>query len=130
MAPLQHEQLVTDLDGVSSKIQIADDSDFGTGSFSTWFHRGRLPPQETVSVLIGRPPDFKILVTIRPSRFVSAVLGHGDGSRPLDNATFLLPADVNPNTGHTLNVEFAHWHIFGASLDGVPLARQDSLQTH
>src|SRR5262245_23521377 len=129
MAPLQHKQSAVSADVVSSKIKISDESDFGTGSFLTRFGRGCIPPNRPIASLIGRHPHFQIAVTLRPSRFVVAVLGHADGSRPVDGATFLLPTDVNQNIDHTLNVEFAHWHIFGASLDGIPLARQDSVQS-
>jgi len=112
-------------EGVSSQIYIPDPSNFGAGSFVVRFGCRCFPSNHTTTSLVGTHTHVQIAVSVTPDRFVMAALRYPDGIHPIDSATFLLPRDVNQDVDHTLTVGFEHWHIYGALLDDMALARQD-----
>jgi hypothetical protein len=130
MPPIKHQQPGGHPAIISSDIQIPDDADLGTGSFTTKFKAGALPSSTVISSAMINAPSFQVSITINPNRDVPALLGTADGTDPKSRVYFLLPEHINPAVAHTLRIDFAKWHIFMALFDGMPLATKEPTTSH
>jgi hypothetical protein len=108
----------------SAEIQIPDDADLGTGSFSTSFKRGASWTTKSFMSVMMNPPAFQITATTNPNREVPVLLGRADGSDPMSRVVFILPASIDESAPHVLRVDFSRWRIVSASFDGAPLTTQ------
>jgi hypothetical protein len=53
---------------------------------------------------------------------IIAVLGEVDGSTGKDHRVFLLPRNLDPESAHSLVIQFKEWRLVQANLDDVYLA--------
>jgi hypothetical protein len=104
-------------------IHIPDESDLGTGSFTTVFSPAAFSGSEQVPSMIVNPHIFGIFATLDPQRGIVGVRLHeADGVTPKHELGFHVPAGLNRDIAHTLIVEFVKWRILSASLDDSPLS--------
>ncbi|MGZ5440928.1 MAG: hypothetical protein ACXW5U_11770 [Thermoanaerobaculia bacterium] len=123
MPEIRHQQLRGSRAISSAEIHIPDDSDLGTGSFTTVFNRNSILGADPVSSFMVNPPVFQIAVTVSTSGTVAVLIGD---TEPLGEAQFKLPKGVSRRRAHTLRVEFVAWKLVAASFDGTPLEMTDS----
>ena len=110
----------------SRAIHILDDSDFGTGTYTTVLAPDALSAFETIESLIMLPPDFEITIVVDPARWqVEVFLGPPFSSLPSDARTFLLPdkpGAIALAESHAIRVEFSRGNITEAFLDDTSLS--------
>jgi hypothetical protein len=112
-------------------IHIPDESDLGTGTFTTSFSPKAFSSPEQVSSIIVNPHIFGIFAALDPNSGVVGVRLHeADGITPKDELGFHIAPGLNRDIAHTLVVEFVKWHILSASIDGLPLAVMDAYSSH
>jgi len=103
-------------------IHIPDDSDLGTGSFTTTFSAKAFSSFEPVSSMIINPHIFGIFASLdNQGGTVGVRLHESDGVTPKHQLIFHISKDIDHDTAHTLVVEFVKWRILSALLDGAPL---------
>jgi hypothetical protein len=123
---IRHQQQSPSPNVSLSEIHIPDDSDLGTGTFSTVFNPGALSSNTAFDSIIVNEPRFQISATVNLNKEVPVRLGRADGSQPLDRVVFRLPNGLDLREAKALRIEFARWRITGAFLDDVPLSRADA----
>ncbi len=106
----------------SSEIEIPDERDWGTGSFTTNFLPSALTATKAIFSVMANPPTFFITATMGVGGDIIAVLGEVDGSTGKDHRVFLLPRNLDPEPAHSLVIHFKDWRLVQADLDGVYLA--------
>lgn len=104
---------------ISAEIYIPDDSDLGTGSFSTTFSpRAFTAKKDVTSAMVNRP-SFMIAATVTQTGEVHVGIGKTEAGTDI---TFILPAESRRDRkAHSLSVAFEKWRIVAASIDGEPL---------
>jgi len=110
----------------SRAVDIPDDSDFDTGTYTTVLAPNALNTPDIIESLIMLPPEFEVAVHIDSARWqVEVFLGPAYSSLPSDARTFLLPdapGAINVAVSHTMRVEFVHGYITAAFMDDTNLA--------
>jgi hypothetical protein len=114
----------------SGEIHIPNDADWGTGTFTTVFKLDGLRSNDDVTSVMVNAPRFKIAATVNPDGGVPVLLGRADAALPFDHVTFRLPAEIALSAHHTLQIQFANWHIVSAMLDGQMLSMVPLATTH
>ena len=117
MPEIKHQQRNASPEISLAEIHIPDDTDWGAGTFTTKFSPRALPATSVIASAMINAPRFQIIATVNPNGEVPVQLGRADGTDPLDSAVFLLPTKLRPSKRHTLQIEFASWHIMAASLN-------------
>lgn len=107
-----------------AEIHIPDDTDWGTGSFTTVFKPNSLTATKTIASIMFNAPRFQMSVTVNPNREVLVALGPADGSDPRSAETFTLTPIADVSAIHTLAARFRNWQVTGLELDGVVLPRR------
>lgn len=120
MPEIRHQQLGGGPELVKSEIHIPDDTDVGTGTYTTVFKAGALPARQAIASVMLNAPSFQVAVTVNPNRDVVVALGRADGSDPRTQRIVRLPAFVGPSQ-QTVRVEFAGWEIVGVYLNQLAL---------
>jgi hypothetical protein len=126
---IKHQQLGGNPKLEKSEIHIPNDSDMGTGTFTTVFKPKAFKSNEIIVAGITNPPVFQIDLTINRNGDIPVLLGKADGSPPAAATTFRLPQYVS-DASHTIVVEFVKWHILAAVFDGKPMALVAPEKTH
>jgi hypothetical protein len=119
---IRHQQPGASPEISLAEIHIPDDSDWGTGTFTTVLTPSALLSTKHISSLMLNAPHFQISVTINPNRNIPILIGKADGSDPMHRVTYVLPHGVDLREAKWLVVHFAGWRIMGASLDGAHLS--------
>ena len=105
-----------------AEIHIPDDQSLGTGTFTNTFKPDALPTKKVISSIIINVPIFQISATVNPNRDLVVAIGKADNKPPLDQSTFRMPRTLNPEISkHVLEIQFEHWLISAAALDGSSL---------
>jgi hypothetical protein len=119
MAEIKHRQVGGGPGIAYAEIYIAEDSDWGTGSYTTIFEAQGLPPRKTLMSAMFNMPQFQITVTANVNGVVAVMLG---SANPKSRARIRLPADLERARTHSLQVQFMGWRVVGALLDGNAVA--------
>ena len=118
MAELKHRQLGGGPGIAYAEISITDDKDWGTGSYTTIFEAGALPPKQAMMSAMIHLPQFQITVTANVNGVIAVLLG---AKEPTSRARIRLPNNLERQRTHSLQIQFAAWHVVGAMLDGSAL---------
>ncbi|MCX2741993.1 hypothetical protein [Pontibacter anaerobius] len=104
-----------------SIINIPDDSNLGTGSFTTVYEKAAVAKNEAIGSMMVNAPAFQISVTINPAtKEVPALLGRADGAN-LNRKAFKLPVDLASKGDCAVVVDFEDWTIKSMTLNDEPL---------
>jgi len=127
---IKHQQPNASPEVSMSEIQIPDDSDFGTGTFTTIFSPNSLPPTQVIGSVMVNAPKFQISAAVNPNLEIPVFVGKADNTDPIHKTTFRLPDNITEDDEHTLIINFAGWRILAATLDGIQLQTADSESIH
>ena len=119
MPEIRHQQLSSAPEILSSEIHIPDDSDWGTGTFTTNFSPSSLPPKRAIVASMINSPRFQITATLNANRDMPVLIGSAD--EPRNKAMLLLPDHIKQSVGHQLVIQFSAWQIRSATFDGKTL---------
>lgn len=122
MPEIRYQQLDGSPEVSLAEIHIADDSDFGTGTFKTVFNRNTIGGDTSVHSIMVNPPRFQISVNVN-AHDVTVWIGT---TEPMHQLVFALPPNVSKRRAHTVSVEFAAWRITATKLDGKALELLDA----
>jgi len=125
--PIVHQQLNPSPEITSSEIQIPDDQDWGTGTFTVVLKPTWLPHTNVIAAAIINAPRFQLTATFNPNGELPVLLGSAEA--PRSRVTFVVPP-VKQRRPHVLRIEFAAWQVFAAFLDDVPLKTAAPPVTH
>ena len=107
------------------EIFIPDDTDLGTGRFTTSLKPGAMSGQEEILSVMKNVPVFEISMNIDfNTQAIPVSLGKADDTPPLSRKVFILPEDVNPAKKHTFVTNFQDWEIKSLVLDGKALTAE------
>ena len=123
MAEIKHRQVGGGPGIEFAEINLPDDADWGTGSYTTIFAAKALPPLKVMMSAMINLPRFQITVSVNPSGEVAILLGEAE---PKSRARVRLPWGLERARTHSLQIQFASWAVIGALPDGqaVPLTSQ------
>ena len=125
MPEINHQQLGDSPEIESGAIHIPDDSDFGTGTFTTVLAPDALRARKVISSIMLFPPAFQVSVTVNPNGDVVVWLGRADEPQPADQRVFEFPDTpraVKLAEKHEIRVSFIRWNITSAFLDDALLS--------
>lgn len=127
MTSIKHRQLNTSPEIEYTEIDIPDDKNLGTGSFTTLLKPNVLSSSRVIMSISLNVPVFQISVNINAStREIPVLLGRADGTDPISRKVFLLPVKVDPAVSHMLIANFKNWQVIGLDLDGTLLTEKKS----
>ncbi len=127
MPEIRHQQSGGSPEIASSEIHIPNESDPGTGTFTTQFKAKAFARGKEIASMMVNAPVFQISATVSASGRVTVVLGK---AQPEHYATFLLPAAFDRAAKHTIRIEFAGWKIGAAYADDEKLRRDAATTEH
>lgn len=105
-----------------SEIYIPNDSNFGTGTFTTRIKKNSLLNSKLIISAIVNIPVFQLSVNLNPSiGKVPILLGRVDRKPPLSNKTYELPQIIDHTVPHEFVVYFQKWSITSFTIDTIPL---------
>jgi len=101
------------------EIEIADEKDLGTGSFTVRLKPNALIINNVISCQMVNVPLFQISINVNnQEKEISALLGEADGSDPRSRKEMSLPEDLDLKPAHTFVVSFHDWSIDSVEMDG------------
>lgn len=123
MAEVRQRQM-SSMPGIEyGEIFIPDDSDMGTGTFTTLLKPNALYAGKPIISIMLNKPEFQISVNINPgTREIPVLLGKSDGSDPIAHKLFLLPRDLDISVSHEFVATFENWKVTDLQLDGKSLS--------
>ena len=127
MPEIRHQQSGGSPEIASAEIHIPNDSDLGTGTFSTQFRANAFSSGKEIASMMVNPPSFQISATVDSHGVVTVMLGK---AQPEQYATFVLPSGFDHAAAHTLRIEFRGWRIGAAYLDDQPLRHSATTTEH
>ncbi len=130
MPEIKHQQLNPSPEVSMSEIHIPDNSDLGTGTFTTIFSPNSLPPAKVIGSIIVNAPKFQISAAVNPNLEIPVLIGKADNTDPIHKTVFRLPDNITKGDEHTLIINFAGWRILAATLDGIQLQTANSESIH
>ena len=105
-----------------SEIQIPDDNNLGTGTFTTMLEPNALAKINPIISSIQNEPVFQLIVSINLAiESVTAMIGKADDTPPLSRKVFSLPKEIAVKDAHRFDVLFKDWQIEETAIDGVKL---------
>ena len=108
-----------------AEINIPDDKDLGTGSFTTVLNQGALSGRNSISSVMINVPVFQISVNINPgTEAIPVLLGRADNSNPISRKVFILPQKLRKPQKHSFVANFKGWQITSLTLDGSALTEE------
>jgi len=122
MPEIRHRQDDANPEIDYAEIHIPNDTDWGTGSFTTVYKPNALTSTNTIASIMLNAPRFQISVTVNTNREVPVAVGSADGPRSAEIFTLTPIADVSAI--HTLVARFRNWQVIALELDGVVLPRR------
>ncbi len=122
MPPIKHRQSNPSYLVAYGEIDIPDDKDLGTGSFTTMLKPNALVVNNVINSQMVNVPVFQISVNIdNTKKEVSALLGKADGSDPLSRKLFHIPPEIDFKPERLFLVHFKDWQVVSMELDGKEL---------
>ncbi len=112
------------------EIYLPDERDFGTGTLRLRAKKNTLTPPvrpgpKAISSIVFNPPRFQIAATINPgTKEIPINLGRADGSNPVSQVVFLLPARLDTAKSHEFLVTFEKWQVLSMTMDGTALEQK------
>lgn len=117
--PIVRRQLNASPEIAYAEIHIPDDTDLGTGRFTTVLNARALESQRHIASAMVNQPRFQISVTLNcDTRRIPVLLGRADGTPPASGRVFALPK-TDPGAEHSLVAHFRDWEVTGLDLDDV-----------
>ncbi len=105
-----------------SMIQISDDNNLGTGTFTTMLEPNAMAKINPIISSIQNELVFQLIVSINLAiESVTAMIGTADNTPPLSRKVFSLPKEIALKDAHRFDVGFKEWQIEEISMDGVNL---------
>lgn len=105
-----------------SMIQIPDDNNLGTGTFTTVLEPNALAKINPIISSIQNEPVFQLIVSINLAiESVTAMIGKADNTPPLSRKVFSLPEEIAVKDAHRFDVGFKDWQIEEMSMNGAKL---------
>jgi len=105
-----------------SMIQISDDNNLGTGTFTTMLEPNAMAKINPIISSIQNELVFQLIVSINLAiESVTAMIGTADNTPPLSRKVFSLPKEIVLKDAHRFDVGFKEWQIEEISMDGVNL---------
>lgn len=111
-------------------IHIPDESNLGTGMFTTTFASRAFASSEPFMSAIFNPHIFGIVAAVTPGVGIGVRLHDADGRKPRHQVGFAIPGGLDADVPHTLAIEFVNWRILSATLDGELLAILGNRESH
>jgi len=124
---IKHQQLGGSPWILSAEIHIPNDSDLGTGTFTTAFKAKAFSSGSDIASIMMNLPAFQISATVNANGDIPVLIGRAE---PQHQLMFVLPKGLDPAPPHTLRVEFTKWRIVAASIDGKQLAQKRETTSH
>ncbi len=121
MPAIKHRQPNASPEVEYGEINIPDDKNLGTGTFTTLLKPNALLGTKTISSIMINAPRFQISVNINPgTKEIPVLLGRADADH-ISGKIFLLSANIDPTVSHTFVAAFENGQVLGLELDGTPL---------
>ncbi len=108
-----------------SEIEIPDDQNLGTGTFTTVLEPTSVAKDQPIISMIVNPPSFQLSVNINPqTKEIPVLIGKADGSDPLSNKLFSLPDNIELKEEYVFEAKFDHWDIVSLKMNETPLLKK------
>jgi hypothetical protein len=102
-----------------SEINIPDDKEMGTGSFTTMIEPKAMKKINPIISSIQNEPVFLMIVSINLAiEQATAMIGKSHNTPPLDRKVFNIPAGIDLLQANDFSVNFSDWDITGMKLNG------------
>jgi hypothetical protein len=105
-----------------SEINIPDDKEMGTGSFTTMIEPKAMKKINPIISSIQNEPVFLMIVSINLAiEQATAMIGKSHNTPPLDRKVFNIPKDIDLLIANDFSVSFSDWDLQGMTLNGISL---------
>lgn len=102
-----------------SEINIPDDRQMGTGSFTTVLEPTALKKINPVISSIQNEPVFLMIISINIAiEQATAMIGKSHNTPPLDRRVFTIPKGIDLMQTNAFSVSFSDWDIISMKLNG------------
>ncbi len=108
----------------SAILEIPDDMNFGTGSFSVVFNRKAFSPDGvSFAVGIANPPRIQCFMEVNRARSLLGIVLNPcvSSEEPLPTTQFMLPKHIKTGERHAATMRFIDWRVESVSFDNLPL---------
>ena len=102
-----------------SEINIPDDKEMGTGSFTTVLEPKAMKKINPIISSIENEPVFLMIVSINIAiEQATAMIGKSHNTPPLDRKVFNIPQGIDLLQANDFSVSFDDWDVTGMRLNG------------
>jgi hypothetical protein len=106
-----------------SEINIPDDTNLGTGSFTTVLKPDSLIESKVICGMLINIPVFQISVNINPpTKEIPVLLGRADGTDPISKRVFRIPDYIDSTISHMFIARFENWQVMSLEMDEMTLS--------